>query len=548
MPRSDDAEAGVLSCFLQNPEELLDDALASMEPGWFYHVGKRLLYEELLAFHAQPGRKALDLVTLSQHLLDREVMEKIGGAATLAELYNFVPTVAHYPYYKGILRDKFHLRCWIAAHTENIQRCYELSESPDVLTLVSEGEARVFDVLQKVQGAQSGTHGNMLTAEQFALGWMDHIQESIDHKGRIRGLTTGLHDLDRTMWGVDDQEGEIFVIAARPGQGKTALMCSILEHLGRCGVPTAVDSLEMSLNQIGDRVFLGGAGIANEKAQTGMFSKAETVLIKDRVVEISGMPLYFYGGSEINSAELRTQLQTLKRKHGIRAVIFDRLELIDAVTKEGKENERVKLVEAMRALQWCKKQLKLGIYVLVQMARDADKKNAGALPVLADLQGSSAIEQFADHIGFILRPSYYKPWDKLGEKEREFWINGHDAARFANPDCWSDGSEYPDDEHGYARMDYEEHALLCLRKNRRGPTPNVPMRYEGKFTRFTSRTSKLFSNNAAERQTPATPPAPTKPPARPAPPREVPDEPPMQQPSFDSASFAEPDDREDYDR
>lgn len=507
--RSEDAERGLLSCFLQKPE-LLDDAQSSLGPDWFYHVGNRLLFEELLFMHQPRSPQVpIDLVSVSQHLLDRGLMDKIGGAATLAELYNFVPTAAHYPYYKSILQDKFLLRRLDEACQTTRQQIREYQE--DVGLVITQAEARIFEVLQASQNRGQFSSG-VLTAQEAVNAWLDHIQEATRHLGKIRGLTTGLHGLDRTMWGLDDKEGEIFVIAARPGQGKTAMACGIVEHLGSMGVPTAVFSLEMSLNQILDRIILGGAGIDTGKAQTGMFSHQDSKDIARRSAELGATNLFFDGSSDLNAADLRSKLQTLKRKHGIRAVVLDRLELVAAVTRQGQENERTQLVEVMKTLQWAKKELHLGIYVLMQMSRESDRKPQGAPPVLADLQGSGSPEQFAEHVGFIIRPAYYKPWDKLSEDAKKFWIEAHDQARMHNPERWSDGSKYPGqlklgerDVDNYARQDYEEHALFCLRKNRRGATPDIALRYEAEFTRFSSREPKLFSNNAAERQPAAAP-------------------------------------------
>lgn len=504
VPRSDDAERGLLSCFLQSPEELLDDALSTMRPEWFYHSVNRLIYEELISFREQPGRMVMDPVTLNQHFIDKGLIDKIGGPSTLPELLNFVPTAAHYRYYKSILQDKFLLRSLELACRETIGDIRSYEEDP--ATVITQAEARIFDVLQASQNRGQFSSG-VLSAAQAVNAWLEHMHEAQKHMGKIRGLTTGLHDLDRTMWGLDDKEGEIFVIAARPGQGKTAMACGIVEHFGLSGVPTLVFSLEMSLNQILDRIILGMAGIDTGKAQTGMFSHEDSKVIATRTKELAGTNLFFDASSDLSSADLRSKLQTYKRKHGIRAVVLDRLELVSAVTKQGQENERTQLVEVMKTLQWAKKELRLGIYVLMQMSRESDRRAQGAPPVLADLQGSGSPEQFAEHVGFIIRPSYYKSWDKLSEDARKIWIEGHDKARMHNPDRWSDGSKYPGqlDLHGrmvdhYARQDYEEHALLCLRKNRRGATPDIPLRYEAEFTRFSSRTPKLFSNNVAERQ------------------------------------------------
>lgn len=506
LPCSDEAEKGLLSCLLQDPSLIppcrslvmeLDDP--SEQYGMFFHPCNRLMFTVLVEF-SDKGRP-IDIVTLGQHFLDTNQMDLVGGSAVLAELYSFIPTPAHHDYYLGMLRDKMLLRRCIRACVNGVSRCREHHE--DVGVPIGQVESDVFQVLQVSQSRPG--HGNgCVSAKTVIFDWLDHIQRVVDNRGKILGLTTGLHELDLTLHGIDDKEGEIVTVAGRPGDGKTAFGVSVIEHMGiEQGIPGAVFSVEMSLNQYMDRQILGPLRIDVSKAHTGMFNNKdgrEEIRIGERARRIAKLErLFFNGTPDLTTADLRSHVHVLKRKHDIRWIAVDHLHLVKAVSKAAQSDERLRLVEVMETLQFIKKQFRVAVFLFVQMSRESDR-NIGKAPVLADLAGSGAIEWYSDHVIFIQRPERYKPWHKLSEEAQAEWLSGHDKQRMALPDCWSQGERYPEDPNGYARQDYEEHALLYVRKNRRGPTPELAVRYQREFTLFSSRRAKLYSNKAEERQ------------------------------------------------
>jgi replicative DNA helicase len=515
MPWDADAEKGVLSCFLHDPVNLLPRAAVELGDGGtaFYHPANQLLYQVMQEF-SRTTDKPVEYIALTNYLRDSGQLDKVGGAGMLSELLNFVPTPTHYGYYVGILKGKQLLRRIINESVESVNKAYECHDVTKAAEVVSEAEARVFQVLSEAQASGEGSR-TAVPAKQVGMDWMEHLQRIIDNRGKVLGLTTGLHDVDRTMHGIDDEEGEIFTIAARPGMGKTALGVTLAHHLAtvatwedaegkvHTGIPGVIFSVEMSKNQLLNRMILGMAGIDTSKAHTGHFSRDDFKQMHAGLKKFRNAPLWICDASSFTTSDLRSQLQVLKRKHGIRWAMVDHLHLVKPVSEKAQKDERLGLVEVMETLQFCKKEFHLGIFLMVQMSRESDR-NAGKEPVLADLQGSAAIEQFSDHVGFIHRPSVYKPWHKLSEEEQGVWQNGHDEQRRRNPDCWSDGSKYPNQgvngTNDWARQDYEEHAVLVLRKNRRGPTPPLPVRFEPEYTRFSSRTPTLYSNHEADRQ------------------------------------------------
>lgn len=495
MPWSAEAEESLLGCLLAGGAEVIVELRGRLRAEWFYHPANRLFYEQLLAM--VDAQVPVDLATVVQWLLDKQLLEKAGGAARPSELLNAQVTSSHTEFYRKMLQDRFLLRRLVIESRGIIDRVKTCSAADDVGQVASEAEARMFDVVSEAQNR--GIHSrSALPAAEAVMRWMDHVEETFRSRGRIRGITTGLHDLDRTLHGLNDEEGEILTIAGRPGMGKTALGATVVDHLWE--VPGVVFSCEMSLNQLLDRVMIGSTRIDTSKANTGMFSREEMSALGRRAMEWTKRSrVHFNDCSALTTADLRAEVQVLKRKHAIRWVMVDHLHLVKPVGEQGLRDERLRLVEVMETLQFIKKEFRVAIFLLVQMSRESDRK-LGQQPVLADLQGSAAIEQFSDHVVFIHRPVVYKPWHRLGEDAKEDWISGNADKRRRNPECWSNGAKYAPEPNAAAREDYEQHALLVVRKNRRGPSPDLPVRFEPEYTRFSSRTPKLFSNNKADHQ------------------------------------------------
>lgn len=504
MPFSDDAEKGILSCLLQSPEDLCNEARARGLLGQFYHPAHRLLLEEILLLEERDDA-VVDLVSFSQWLIDRGAMDKVGGPGFLAELLSFVPTAAHFPYYVGIVRDKWILRRSIQIGQNIISRAYEFEE--DVMESLTKGEAEMFELIDLAQAAalrQGGLEPAGVTIDR----WEEHTQQAMRNRGRITGVSTGINDLDRTLHGIDDAEGELLVLAARPGQGKTAAACSFLDHWLATGIRTAYFPIEMGTNRTWDRVILGAEGIDTSKSITGMFSREEMRRMTGYAQRARQADcLWMDNSPALNTAELRHRVKMAKRKHAIRVVMVDYLGLVQPVTDQGKEQERLALKECMETLHYLKRKYNLAIILLVQLSRETDR-NMGKAPVLADLAGSADIERYADHVAFIHRPCYFLPWQKLKDDAREKWAAAVRPMRSANPNFWSRGERYaewvaPDgafEDERELRQDYEEHALFYVRKNRRGPTPDLMVRFEPELTRFSSRTPALYTNNVDHRQ------------------------------------------------
>lgn len=499
LPYSDEAEKGVLSAVLNDPEHM-PRAQSMLAPDAFYHHGNRLIWQHLLERHA--GNQPLDPVLITTALREQGKLEEVGGAAGIAELFTFVPSATNFEHYAKVVQENYLRRETIRILAQGIDSAQRLGEASRtdaaVVEMIGAVESRVFSLVERAQTLGESKEGALPVSAGVA-DWVDYMERVQASRGKVLGLSTGILELDSNLHGIDDAEGEIVLLAGRPGMGKTALAGSIVNHLAlHEGAPGLVFSIEMSSNQFYSRLILGGAGVDTSKIQTGHFSRSDKDAIAMQLRKLQKSPLYVCASAAVSTADLRAQVQYWKRKAGIRWIMVDHLHLVRSSDPRNNGDERLKLVETMETLQFLKKQHKLGVFVMVQMDRGKDRE-LGRAPVLADLAGSGAIEWYADHAIFIQRPSYYIPWAKLPENQQEGWKELIAPRRRRNPDQWSDGCKYTD-EDGWARQDYEEDAILYIRKNRRGPTPEVHVRYEAEFTRFSSRMPKLNSDNVLDHQ------------------------------------------------
>lgn len=429
LPYSDDAEKGVLSCFLQNPVDLLSDAAETIPAEGFYHPVNRQIYEELQTFSNRPDKKALDLVTFSQHLIDKGLIDKMGGPAFFAELLSFVPTAAHYPYYKSILRDKWLLRRVIAAGTEMIQASYEYQENID--ELIDKAEMAALAIRPPDPNATSDKFSDALDAT------FEAIQIQMNHDGELAGISTGLPWLDEMTSGLLPG---FYVFAARPAMGKTALALNIFEHITiTLGMPCGVFSLEMSKQALIRRIIAAQGWIPLTALMKGKLDKdAQKKFLKaydDLRRRVSAM---IDDRAALSIAQVKNKARRWKKQYGIKAIFLDYLQrmALDSKmrsTRDGHAGNSTGLADLAKELQ-------LPIVVLAQLNRDCETEKRR--PRISDIEGCGRIEQDADVIGLLSR-----------HKKQP--------------------------EHKY-----NHHIVMEIGKNRDGPTGSETHLFRGPFMRF----------------------------------------------------------------
>src|SRR5467141_5185051 len=263
-PHSVDAEQGVLGSMLISPRETIAECVEKINEEYFYVPAHRTIYNVLVDLWNTS--QAIDLITFTQVLRDRHLLDSVGGAAFVTSLFTFVPTAANVGYYLEIIRDKYILRQIIATSTESVRRAFE--EQDDVSNLLDEVEQQIFAV------GEDRFKGQMLSMKDQVMEAIESIEKLYERKGGITGISTGFVEFDRMTSGL--HPSEMLVIAARRSMAKTALAMNIAEHVSiNVGKPVAVFSLEMSSQQLVQRLLCSRARVNLQKVRNGFLSERD---------------------------------------------------------------------------------------------------------------------------------------------------------------------------------------------------------------------------------------------------------------------------------
>lgn len=390
-PQNLEAELSVLGSILLDKEAIVKvaDILVTDD---FYSDANRLIYDEMIWLyeHHQP----IDVVTLTNRLEERGHLEEIGGATYISKLASFVPSAAHVVSYAKIVADKAVLRKTITAANEIINMAYESPEDPaEMLDLA---EQKIFSVSGHKYKENFVALKNVLS-ESF-----DRIDELHKDKERIRGVPTGFKGLDNILAGL--QPSDLIIIAGRPSVGKTAFALNIVHNVAvKEQIPVAIFSLEMSKEQLVDRLLAAEAGIDSWKLRTANLDDDDFLKINHAYGTLAEAPLFIDDSSIINVLEMRTKCRRLQAEHGLGLVMIDYLQLMSGNNPEN----RVQEVSAIsRALKGLARELSVPVIALSQLSRAVEQRPS-KVPMLSDLRESGSIEQDADVVMFVYREEMY---------------------------------------------------------------------------------------------------------------------------------------------
>lgn len=470
LPESEEAEKGVISCILQSPVERLSDARIHLPSEAFYRDNLRLIYELML----EMMDKGLPIggIELTHLLRERALLDKVGGPAEVSELTSFVPIPSHYPYYLKILKDKLTLRQLIRANAESMLLAFEHGKEAhdyDVPQLVSVAQEKVFAVNAETTSGDGGVE-----YREGVLRVLDSVENQLNHPAIIPAerVPFGFTDLDRRVWGF--VRGQLVILAARPSMGKSALAKDIYGHVGRgeghydewhkeswphrMRKRVLVFNLEMTNDQSVTRDLVGGAGLDLQATRYGLpVDRAwqDKLANRSRLLADSNIRMYDRPGMSIQ--RMRAICRQQKRKNGLDLVVIDYLQLMSSETKRAAQNREREIAEISAGLKEMAKELECVVLALAQLNRSAEERKEKK-PTLADLRESGTIEQDADVVAMLMRPSYYD-------------------------------EDQPKDL-----------ALLILAKGRDVGIGEIELTFDGPRTTFTSTTTKLLSNNDEQRE------------------------------------------------
>src|SRR5881398_1623279 len=437
-PHSVDAEQGVLGSMLISPRETIAACVERINEDYFYVPAHRTIYDVLVDLWN--AGQAIDLITFTQVLRDRNLLETLGGAAFVTSLFTFVPTAANVQYYLEIVRDKYILREIISAATESVRRAYE--EQDEVNDLLDEVEQRIFAV------GEDRFKGQMLSMKEQVMSTLESIEKLFENKGAITGVSTGFRDLDKLTSGL--HSSEMIVIAARPSMGKTALAMNIAEHAAiEVKLPVAIFSLEMSAQQLVQRMLCSRARVNLAKTRDGFLAEADFPKLTHAASKLAEAKIFVDDSAGLTILELRAKARRLKAQQNVQLIIVDYLQLLRSTSRRAQDNRQLEISEISAGLKGLAKELKIPIVVVAQLNRQPEARSGGK-PRLSDLRESGSIEQDADLVGLLVRPEIY-------EEDEE------------------------------ARAEKAGEAELIIAKQRNGPVGEIPLTFLKEYTRFETR-------------------------------------------------------------
>ena len=404
LPYSADAEKSVLGAML-----LDKDAIASVSEFItgedFYIKQNQILFESMMELNNEG--KPVDPVTLKNRLKEKDLPPDISDMSFIMDIMNTVPTSANAKHYAKIVMEKATLRKLIKTTEEITNSCYLGKEPVD--TILETTEKEVFKVVTKRNS------GDFIPISVAVNNQLDKIAIAAQNKGAVTGIATGFIDLDYKTAGL--QNSDLVLIAARPAMGKTAFALNIAQHVTmRQKKCVAIFSLEMSREQLVNRLFSLQSGIDAQKLRVGNLSDSDWEVLVEGATQIGDSKLIIDDTPSISIGELRSKCRKYKLEYGLSMILIDYLQLMTAGTKMT-DNRQLEVSEISRSLKALARELNVPVIALSQLSRAVESR-PDKRPMLSDLRESGAIEQDADVVMFIYRDDYYnKESDKKGVSE-----------------------------------------------------------------------------------------------------------------------------------
>jgi len=396
-PQNTDAEASLLGAILIDSDAIVRVADA-INVDDFYDERHQRIFEAVKKLYEK--HSPIDVLTLSNQLKNDSFLDIIGGASYLTELTNYVPTAAHVEQYAEIVSQKSLRRRLIKASQDIVGLGYD--ESKSIQDLIEEAETQLFRV------SQQHVKQDIASLEDILADSFERLDELHKDKGKIRGVPTGLKDLDNILAGL--QRSDLIILAARPSMGKTALALNLAHNIAsKSELPVVIFSIEMSKEQIVDRLLSMESGVDAWNIRTGNLSDSDFEKIGQAMGTLSEAPIYIDDTPGITVSDMRTKARREQHQRQLGAIIVDYLQLMSGGSRFGSDFNRVQEIsEISRGLKAIARELNVPVIALSQLSRSVESRSP-QIPQLADLRESGSIEQDADVVAFIYREDYYNP-------------------------------------------------------------------------------------------------------------------------------------------
>jgi replicative DNA helicase len=443
-PQSLESEKALLGALLLKPDAI-HDVSDTIHGDSFYAEKHRIIFEGMreLSERSEP----IDILSLSERLTNNGTLERIGGRAYLAELSGSAPAPGNFAHYADLVSRKHIMRSLIDAAYTITEDAYE--EANDVVHTLDEAEKKIMSI-----GNASASHKFIAVSEKVEAAW-ERIESMSKNQGAIRGVPTGFPELDNLLSGL--HPSDLIILAARPSVGKSSLMLDIARHAAvKHDIPVGIFSLEMSSEQLVDRMLSAESYVDSWKMRTGAIHAEEDFSkIRDALESLSKAPIYIDDKPAQNILSMRAVARRLKRERGIGLIIVDYLQLMAPTNTKQSDSMVQQVTEISRSLKQLARELEVPVLALSQLSRAVEQR--GGKPRLSDLRDSGSIEQDADVVMFIHR-----------------------------------------DDKNNQESDRPNIVEILVEKHRNGPTGKVDLYFDRKRTSYTSVDKSGYGDLAGE--------------------------------------------------
>lgn len=393
-PQNLEAEMALLGSMLIE-EEAISQALEIVDADAFYRDSHKIIFNAIVELDSK--NDAVDLVTIVDLLKKKKLLDAVGGVSFLTSLTTAVPTAANVAYYARIVKEKGIIRSLINVATQIVTESYDSKEEVDAL--LDKAERLIFDISSKK------IEGGFIQIKEIIKDSIETIDNLYQRKTYVTGIPTGFVEFDQMTAGL--QPSDLIVVAGRPSMGKSALALSIAEHAGVLEkIPVAIFSLEMSNEQLVQRLLCSHARVDAHKVRTGFLSQSDWPKLTNAAGKLSEAPIFIDDTPAISVLELRAKARRLKARHDIKLLVVDYLQLMRGL--RGLENRQQEISDISRSLKALARELDIPVIAISQLSRAVENR-PGRKPQLSDLRESGAIEQDADVVVLLFREEYYNP-------------------------------------------------------------------------------------------------------------------------------------------
>lgn len=393
-PQNIETEVAVLGGLLLDKDAIIKVA-DLVSPQDFYRDEHATVYRAILELYEK--RQPIDILTVTDLLQKSKKLKSVGGATYVTQLVSSVATAANIVSYAQIIRENATLRNLISAGSKIAELGF--AQERIIIDLIDEAEKTLFNVSHQFLKQA------FVPIKDILSSTFDRIDELHRHKGKLRGIPTGFKELDNLLAGL--QRADLVTLAARPAMGKSSLALNIAAHAAiREHIPVGIFSLEMSKDQLVDRLLVSEGGIDSWKLRTGNLTDDDFPRIGYAMGVLSEAPIFIDDSPILNPLELRAKARRLQVEHGLGLVVVDYLQLMEGPKRQGDANRVQEISEISRNLKAIARELNVPVLAISQLSRAVEHRHP-PIPQLADLRESGSIEQDSDVVMFIYREDYY---------------------------------------------------------------------------------------------------------------------------------------------